>query len=206
MSATGPLPPESTASDLTGPQLRFFQAAFALLAEEGYGALKQANLCRRAGVTTGSFYHSFENWQAFTEALLAHWERERTTYYGESARAEPDPSRRLDLLIRAALDLPHGSESAIRTWAGADPAVAEIQQRVDTARLVTVRDAMLAALGEGEDEHADRLARAAFYLLVGFEQSRVDDGPDALAWALRLVRAQIDAHVAARGDDGRGGA
>ncbi len=172
----------------TAPQLRFFEAGLDLLAEEGYGALKLAPLCRRVGVTTGSFYHAFPNWPTYTNALLQHWYRERTDRARMLAGEEEDPARRLDLLVRAAVDLPHRAEAAIRVWAGVDPAVAQLQQQVDDQRLATVTDAIAAVMPPGSDTHARNLAQAGFFLLVGFEQSHATGGHEALEWALRLIQ------------------
>ena len=47
-------------------------------ADLGYGGLKLAEVCHRLGVTTGSFYHYFSSWPAYTRELVAHWVQERT--------------------------------------------------------------------------------------------------------------------------------
>ena len=65
----------------------YFQAAFELLAEEGYGGLKLGALCRRLAITTGSFYHHFAGWPAFVDGLLAHWEAEQTERVLKLSRA-----------------------------------------------------------------------------------------------------------------------
>src|SRR5690606_41843093 len=57
----------------------YSDAAFDILSAEGYSALKQAPLCKRLNVTTGSFYHYFQNWHDFTSHLLDHWLAPRTT-------------------------------------------------------------------------------------------------------------------------------
>ncbi|HEY1134824.1 MAG TPA: TetR/AcrR family transcriptional regulator [Nocardioides sp.] len=174
----------------TAPQRRFFEAGLDLLADEGYGALKLAPLCRRVGVTTGSFYHAFPNWPGYTTALLQHWFRERTARAADIASSETDPARRVELLVRAAIDLPHGAEAAIRVWAGVDTEVAKLQQEVDEQRLTTVSEAIAAAMPAESHELAQHLAQSAFFLLVGYEQSHATGGRDALEWALRLIQEQ----------------
>jgi AcrR family transcriptional regulator len=176
-----------TGTPPTAPQLRFFEAGLDLLAEEGYGALKLAPLCRRVGVTTGSFYHAFPNWPTYTNALLQHWWEERTDRARVLAGEEEDPARRVELLVRAAVDLPHRAEAAIRVWAGVDPVVARLQREVDEQRLATVTEALAAVMPPGSDDLARDLAQTAVFLLVGYEQSHASGGREALEWALRLI-------------------
>ena len=44
----------------------FFETGLEILAELGFGGLKLAEVCGRLGVTTGSFYHYFRNWNNYT--------------------------------------------------------------------------------------------------------------------------------------------
>jgi AcrR family transcriptional regulator len=164
---------------------RYFDCAFAILAAQGYGGLKLAPLCERMGVTTGAFYHHFANWGAFTEALLDHWHRERTHRLVELARLEPDPLNRLQVLLDATMELPHGAEAAIRVWSAIDPAVHRIQASVDLERHSFVRKAFAALV---DSEEADRLATLGMYLLIGFEQAESLRDPKALSWALHELK------------------
>ncbi len=41
-----------------------------MLSDLGYGGLKLAEVCNRLGVTTGSFYHCFPGWPAYTRELV----------------------------------------------------------------------------------------------------------------------------------------
>ena len=91
----------------------WFTAANELLAEEGYGGLKLAPLCKRLGVTTGSFYHSFDSWQDFTDALLEAWLQERTQHTVDVVSGTADPVERLMLLADAGSQLLHRTEAAI---------------------------------------------------------------------------------------------
>ena len=165
---------------------RFFLAGMEILAEDGYGGLKLAPLCRRVGVTTGSFYHSFESWQDFTRRLVENWRDERTLRAAELARAEVDPAERVELLLQQGVSLPHSAEAAIRVWAGIDPEVAAIQESVDRERLATVTEACVDLTGD--PEASSDLARNAFYLIVGFEQSTGDHDVEALERFLRRLQ------------------
>lgn len=165
---------------------RFFVAGMGILAEDGFGGLKLADLCRRVGVTTGSFYHSFDSWQDFTRQLVENWRDERTLQAAELARAEVDPAERVELLLRLGVSLPHSAEAAIRVWAGIDPEVGAIQESVDRERLDTVTEAF-AELIDDPDEALD-LARVAFYVVVGFEQATGDHDLRALERFLRALQ------------------
>lgn len=165
---------------------RFFVAGMEILAEQGFGALKLAALCQRVGVTTGSFYHSFRNWQDYTRRLIEYWRVERTERAAELARAEVDPAERIELLLRLGVSLPHSAEAAIRVWAGIDPDVGIVQESVDRERLAAVTEAFEALTGDSAA--SEDLARAAFYLVIGFEQSTGDHDVAALERFLRTLQ------------------
>jgi AcrR family transcriptional regulator len=165
---------------------RFFVAGMEILAEDGLAGLKLAALCRRVGVTSGSFYHFFDSWQDFTRQLVESWRDERTLQAAELARAEVDPAERVELLLRLGVSLPHSAEAAIRVWAGIDPEVAKIQESVDRERLDTVTEAFR-ELTDDPFEATD-LARVAFYVVVGFEQATGDHDVRSLERFLRALQ------------------
>ncbi|MGV9824640.1 MULTISPECIES: TetR/AcrR family transcriptional regulator [unclassified Gordonia (in: high G+C Gram-positive bacteria)] len=174
----------------TPVQLRFFAAAMGILADEGYGALKMNRLCEVVGVTTGSFYHSFDNWQSFTRELLANWGQEQTERIARQAERVSDAERQVDWLLEVGLDLPHASEAAIRTWAGVDAEVKALQREVDAQRLETVTKAFTGVVGDVAA--ARQLAREALFLVVGFQQA--GDLGDLASLETALRRIPIDAH------------
>ncbi len=45
----------------------YFETGLDVLSDLGYGGLKLAEVCNRLGVTTGSFYHYFSGWPAYTQ-------------------------------------------------------------------------------------------------------------------------------------------
>ncbi len=112
----------------------YFETGLEVLSDLGYGGLKLAEVCNRLGVTTGSFYHYFPSWPAYTKELVAHWMQERTVQAVQAARAEPDPRQRIATLIQVGLSLPHGAEAAIRVWSSLDPHVHSVQVAVDQQR------------------------------------------------------------------------
>lgn len=170
----------------------YFATAMQLLAEHGYPALKQATLCRALGVTTGSFYNHFGNWQGFTDQLLAMWRQTRTLQVAEAAERASTPIEALELLRDLACDLPYRAEAAIRAWSLTDPSVARVQAQVDGERLAVVRRVMDQLFTDAATAAA--WARSAMYLLIGFEQFEVhphDTG--RLTWALDKMLEQIQA-------------
>ena len=48
----------------------YFETGLDVLSDLGYGGLKLAEVCNRLGVTTGSFYHYFPGWPAYTRELV----------------------------------------------------------------------------------------------------------------------------------------
>lgn len=168
----------------------WFDAAQQILATEGYGGLKLAPLCKRLGVTTGSFYHSFDNWQDFTDSLLANWLRERTELLVEIARQDPDPIKRLQLLISNVVAFNHRAEAAIRVWAGVDEKVAAIQRKVDEGRYAAALEALEALVGP---DLAPGFAVWGLSTAVGYELLSEAHPPERLQWALGRLLENVEA-------------
>ncbi|MBB2988928.1 hypothetical protein FHR72_000385 [Mycolicibacterium iranicum] len=168
----------------------FFDVGLDVLSDLGYGGLKLAEVCHRVGVTTGSFYHYFQNWSSYSQQLVTYWQEGMTVRTIEAARAEPDPRRRIDGLIRAGLTLPHGAESAIRVWSSIDPAVREVQAAVDRQRFDILFDSALSILND--DRQAELFAAWAVYLLVGYEQALLPPDTAGLRWIVGQLLAALD--------------
>jgi len=174
-----------------GSRESFFRAGFDVLAELGYGGLKLAAVCRRLGVTSGSFYHYFESWSDYTRQLVAHWHEETTVWVVDAVRNETDPRRRVDTLIKGALSLPHGAEAAIRVWGSIDPRVRTVQAAVDHQRFDAVFESALPVLGSRRQ--AEMFASWSVYLLVGYEQALLPRDPDRLEWLVTQLLDSLDA-------------
>lgn len=168
----------------------WFRAANEILAGAGYGALKLAPLCSRLGVTTGSFYHSFDSWQDFTDALLDAWLEERTQQTVEIVNQHEDPVTRLLMLADASSRLLHQTEAAIRVWAGVDERVAVIQRQVDERRYQVVHAALVETVGA---ELAPRYATWALSTLIGYEMLADGHDREQLVWSLQQVLAAAGA-------------
>lgn len=156
-----------------------------VLARDGYSGFKQAAVCAETGVTTGAFYHSFRNWKAFEAELIAHWRIEATDRLVEAARSVTDPVERIQALISIALNLPHDTERAIRTWAATDPKVHAALASVEAARLDAITEMGLELFGP---ERARRLAATSMLLLTGFENS-TQPSLDDFKWAMDTFTA-----------------
>ncbi|HVK28626.1 MAG TPA: TetR/AcrR family transcriptional regulator [Nocardioides sp.] len=168
----------------------WFEGANQILASEGYGALKLAALCKRLGVTTGSFYHSFDNWQDFTDSLLDNWLRERTQQTVEIVRQHDDAVERLLMLAQASADLLHQTEAAIRVWAGVDERVAVVQRKVDEGRYQVVIEAMTQIVGAAK---AERYAVWGLSTLIGYEMIAAEHNNEHLLWSLKGILAAAQA-------------
>jgi AcrR family transcriptional regulator len=168
----------------------YFEIGLDVLSDLGYGGLKLAEVCNRLGVTTGSFYHYFDGWPAYTKELIAHWMQERTVQVVEAARAERDPRRRIDALIQAGLGLPHGAEAAIRAWSSVDPDVHSIQVTVDQQRFDIMYESAFEILQN--KRQAEVFAAEAVYLLVGYEQATLERDAAALEWIAGRLGAALD--------------
>jgi AcrR family transcriptional regulator len=169
----------------------YFDAGLEVLADLGYGGLKLAEVCNRLGVTTGSFYHYFASWSAYTRALIDHWMQARTVSALDAIRAEPDSRRRIDALIQESLALPHGAEGAIRVWSAIDAEVCAVQAAVDRQRCDFLVESAFEIL---RNEHqAQVFASWALYLLVGYEQAALpprDDGD--IEWIVAQLLDALD--------------
>ena len=178
----------------------YFEAGLEVLSDLGYGGLKLAEVCNRLGVTTGSFYHYFSAWPAYTKELVAHWMQQQTIQIIEAVRAEPDPRRRVDTLIQEGLSLPHGAEAAIRVWSSVDPQVYPVQAAVDRQRFDIMYESAFEILQN--KRQAQLFAAWGVYLLVGYEQATLPRDSDALEWiAGQLLDALDSGRFASAPDD-----
>ena len=178
----------------------YFETGLDVLSDLGYGGLKLAEVCNRLGVTTGSFYHYFAGWPAYTRELVAHWMEARTVKVVEAVRAEPDPRRRIDSLIQVGLSLPHGAEAAIRSWSSVDPDVLAVQVAVDQQRFDIMHDSAYQILQN--KRQAQLFAAWGVYLLVGYEQATLPRDTDALEWIVGQLLDALDSGCFAMVPDG----
>src|SRR6266446_3188026 len=109
---------------------RWLKEGLVLLEEAGAEALTIESLTNRLGVTKGSFYHHFANYQDFQERLLEFWEEEGTLRIIQWAEQEASPPEKLARVMQASLH-PSRLDVALRAWALQDERVRDHQQRID---------------------------------------------------------------------------
>ena len=125
----------------------YFETGLDVLSDLGYGGLKLAEVCNRLGVTTGSFYHYFSGWPAYTRELVENWMQERTVLVIEFREerdrpAPPDrqPGSGRPRALRTAPKPRSGRGAAI------DPEVYDVQVEVDQQRFDILYDSALEIL------------------------------------------------------------
>lgn len=178
----------------------FFETGLEVLADLGYGRLKLAVICQRLGVTTGSFYHYFPSWSAYTRELVAHWQNGMTVAVVEASGSEPDPRARIDRLIQTGLTLPHSAEGAIRAWSAVDPEVHAVQAAVDQYRFDALYACALQILRHPRQAHL--FAAWGMYLLVGYEQALLPADLAALGWIVDQMLDALDSGRFSSAPDG----
>jgi AcrR family transcriptional regulator len=143
-------------------------AALELLAEGGVGAVKIDRLCVRLGVTKGSFYWHFDDFESFLAAVAERWGDDRDAIRDEFAGlADLPPRERITAMIEALFDPSQWPlDRAVREWARTDERVRERVAKSDRWIRLQVRKALL-ELGFPKNE-ADLRADALFYAGVGF--------------------------------------
>jgi AcrR family transcriptional regulator len=146
----------------------YFSVALDILAKEGPGSLTITELCRRLGVTKGSFYHHFDGRPQFVDALLDYWVTEHASRLIRISESVSDPEDRIVVLKNIAIGLPHDAEAAIRSWSSRDDRVARAQSEVDRSRREHVRDSYVEA--GIPRPRADLLATIAMSILAGMQQ------------------------------------
>lgn len=149
-------------------QEQYFTAALEHLAAHGAEGLTIGVLCRTLGVTSGSFYHYFGNWDGWLDALLGYWEDRQTDRIVARAATQATPEKRMRVLQAEAAELPHEAEAAIRAWGRSEEKVRVVQERVDTRRREELRTIMV-EVGVRPDD-AERLSTMGMAVLVGIQQ------------------------------------
>lgn len=138
---------------------------YATLGESGAAALTIDNLTRRLGVTKGSFYHHFRNYQDFQEQLLDYWVQVSTTNVVTFAGAGGNLLEVFGRFLASLENTSPSQEIAIRAWAMQDAGVAAYLARIDGLRVSQAqRWFQPVARDDGE---AQLMARTFNALLVG---------------------------------------
>jgi AcrR family transcriptional regulator len=123
----------------------WIQAGLVAVADNGPDGLRIDRLCRRLGVSKGSFHHHFAGAGDFKQALLAAYEALVVDALNQAIdqTAADNPKAALAGLTAAVTS--RGSfyrpdlEVAMRAWAFSDPDARAVQERVDSRRLESLQ-------------------------------------------------------------------
>ncbi|WP_280500357.1 TetR/AcrR family transcriptional regulator [Nocardia farcinica] len=145
----------------------WLQAGYTVLAEQGFRALKVDELCRRLGVTKGSFYHHFQDITSFKNALVDSWgDWSDAEHRRMDALAEQPPRERLVAMMGLLVSPRHWTlERAMREWARSDPRAAASVRASDRHARRAVRRAF--AEHGFDPETAARRAEWTFAIGIG---------------------------------------
>ncbi|MEV6430401.1 TetR/AcrR family transcriptional regulator [Nocardia sp. NPDC051463] len=147
---------------------QYFDTALEVLAELGFKGLNIGVLCRRLGVTSGSFYHHFGSWQGFVDVLLEHWENRQVLILRTLRFNQGNPDDDIRAMSDLASGLHHAAEAAIRAWAANDESVNLALKRVDESRRRTVHKAIKGVVGA--DDTAAVVTSLGMAMLIGYQQ------------------------------------
>jgi AcrR family transcriptional regulator len=104
------------------------------LAQVGPQALTVDIMCKRLGVTKGSFYHHFKNRQEYVEEILKLWEDENTSRLIGAAETQVGIEEKTNTLLNLVFTIPKEREKAVRALALYDPIARQAQERIDAER------------------------------------------------------------------------
>lgn len=114
-----------------------------VLREEGVSGLKLAPLTRRLGVSTGSFYHHFSDFDEYLGAVADAFSVDRVQVLLGRARTEGvDPVGRMRALAKLSLaDHTFDLDRAMRVWATMDPRAQVAMRRSEELVLAFLAEA-----------------------------------------------------------------
>jgi AcrR family transcriptional regulator len=168
----------------------YFQGALDLLASDGFGSLRVTALCKSVGMTTGSFYNWFRDWNDFVDQFLRFWEEELTERLVAEAEHNPHPWARLEQLRELAATVPHRAEVGMRAWGNSDPRAAKVCAEVDEMRRRIIFDTVHCVVSDLV--LADRLAMLGLSIVIGQQHVDAETMDWSLAQFIGLVRVHAD--------------
>ena len=111
--------PYQPRSDKVTARERILVAATDMIRAKGYSATAVDELCAKAGVTKGAFFHHFASKSAMAEAAIDHWSRSTSALFATvDYHAHPDPLDRVLGYIDFRLALLEGPVEAFTCLAG----------------------------------------------------------------------------------------
>ena len=202
-AASPPNPPPITVTSFISPyhtvwyapnvptRSDWIQAGLAAVADNGPDGLRIDRLCRRLGVSKGSFHHHFAGAGDFKQNLLAAYEALVVEALNQAIQQTAADSPKAALASLTAAVTSRDSfyrpdlEVAMRAWAFSDPEVRTIQERVDTRRLESLQGIWSSIL---DDPAAVRTAALLPYLVgIGASLLQPPAPPDQLRDVYELL-------------------
>jgi TetR/AcrR family transcriptional regulator, transcriptional repressor for nem operon len=179
-------------------RLKLLDAAFSLVREKGYSSSSVDELCARAGVTKGAFFHHFKSKDALAVAAANHWS-EVTGAFFESApyHQQSDPLDRVLGYLQFRKSILKGDVAEFTCLVGT-----MVQEAYDSSP--EIRDACEASIsGHAAKLEADIAAAMARYGIRGpwTAQSLALHTQAVLQGAFILAKAKGHAAVAAASVD-----
>ncbi|CCO24853.1 TetR/AcrR family transcriptional regulator [Maridesulfovibrio hydrothermalis] len=140
-------------------------AGLNLLAAESIARLTIDGLCKRLGVTKGSFYHHFKNRADYLERMLEHWVQVWTIGRMKEFESNGSAQERYKKMIDVAVNYSMDVEISIRAWAQRDSLARKYLQKVDSIRM----DYLCSIFEEicGDSKRAKLLSKIDYMLFVG---------------------------------------
>jgi AcrR family transcriptional regulator len=161
-----------------------------VLIESGVERVKVEPLAMKLGVTTGSFYHHFENRDELLRGLLEHWERSNSGPLFEAVKkAGADPDAQIDALFeiwssKGGYDPAY--DSAVRAWAHASEVVEAAVHRVDEQR-IDLLTGIFSRFGYDKDRAFVR-ARLTYFHQIGYQALQITESPSQRKRLAKLYR------------------
>lgn len=140
----------------------------AQLSAHGPEGLRIDQLCAAAARTRGSFYHHFNDLEAFITALLDHWREWNTDGVIEMVELEAEISGKRGRLNALAAGLDQQMEVAIRRFAATNANAAIAVAEVDETRIAYLARMNKEERGTGDD-CARMLAEIEYAAFIGFQ-------------------------------------
>ena len=98
---------------------RLLDAACELLKSRAYSSIGVAEICTRADVRKGSFYHFFESKQALTLAVVeSHWAAQRADWTGMLTAPGVTPTARLERLFSSMAEVQRAAQAEFGAVSG----------------------------------------------------------------------------------------
>lgn len=131
----------------------WLEAGLTSLGSTGSPDLTIDQLTEYLGVTKGSFYHHFKNYQDYADQLLSFWEEYYTAEVIRLSETSQEPLAIIDNLIKNLLTRTSDPEAAIRAWALQDETVRAHVAQIDLRRKLYLQQLFQDISGDGEQAH-----------------------------------------------------